>query len=82
MTCQDVITRFLMDYLDGALPPDQESDFERHLSQCPSCVNYLNSYRKTVALEREARPLFTEEEAAAAPEELVQAILALRPPTE
>jgi len=71
MMCEDVIG-FLMDYLNRELPEQKLAAFERHLSQCPSCINYLNSYRQTVDLGRSLPELDAGE---ALPEELVQAIL-------
>lgn len=47
LTCKDVILDFLADYLDGILSPDVVADLERHLENCPQCVAYLNTYRKT-----------------------------------
>jgi anti-sigma factor RsiW len=52
-TCRDVIA-YLMAYLDGDLPAPQRAEFERHLSLCPSCVNYLESYKETVLLGKAA----------------------------
>jgi anti-sigma factor RsiW len=72
MICRDVL-EFLMSYLNGELPADQVTAFEEHLSLCPSCVNYLNSYQQTVTLGRSVAESDTE---VALPEELVQAVLA------
>jgi anti-sigma factor RsiW len=78
MTCREVLD-FVMAYLDGELTADVRSEFERHLTVCPQCVDYLNSYRATVELERQA---FPQREGDAArrsiPEDLVKAILASR----
>jgi len=74
VTCRQ-IDNFLMDYLDGSLGPRQSKAFEHHLSICPDCVAYLDSYRKTVALGKDA---FAKSDAAPPPEvpkELVHAIL-------
>jgi anti-sigma factor RsiW len=70
--CSEVL-EFLWAYVSGELPPERAYEFDRHLSVCPSCVAYLNSYRKTVELSRES---FQEEEEL--PEELIQAVLAAR----
>lgn len=75
-TCREVIT-FLGDYYAGELDPMRTSAFERHLALCPSCRNYLGSYRRTIEMEREA---FAEPELQEPPEELVEAILAIRRP--
>jgi anti-sigma factor RsiW len=73
-TCEEVIT-FLLDYLAKELAPDDELNFERHLSICPSCTAYLRSYRNAVRLGRIA---MRSEDDARPPElgtELVRAIL-------
>lgn len=75
-TCREVIT-FLADYLEGELDPMRTNAFERHLSVCPSCRNYLDSYRRTMEMERDA---FSDPVLQDPPEELVAAILAIRKP--
>jgi anti-sigma factor RsiW len=72
MTCADVITDFVIDYLEMALPADVRADFEHHLDVCPSCVAYLNSYRQTIAVAGSA---VRDVPAPDVPEELVQVIL-------
>jgi anti-sigma factor RsiW len=79
MTCRQLVD-FLMDYLDGGLQPGVRADFEWHLSVCPNCVRYLETYKATVVLERRAfHHGEAEQVPAPVPEELVQAILAARP---
>jgi anti-sigma factor RsiW len=76
MNCRE-FTEFLMAYLDGELPEDTRSAFDFHLHGCQSCVDYMESYRATIALSRAA----CAEDAPVpedAPETLVQAILAAR----
>ena len=74
MTCNDVITTFIADYVDGQLSGTTLADFEHHLDVCPSCVNYLRSYRESIAVARAAghAPRVELQEV---PEELVSAIL-------
>lgn len=72
MTCRDVL-QFLMEYLSGELSAEQSAGFEAHLLRCPSCVNFLNSYRQTVAL---GQGLSEGEAGEEVPEELLRAILA------
>jgi anti-sigma factor RsiW len=79
ITCRELI-EFLHLYLDGELPPERVAEFERHLSVCESCVNYLSTYKKTIAMGKAAceeseldRPVGTD-----VPEDLVAAILAAR----
>jgi anti-sigma factor RsiW len=78
MNCRE-FTEFLHEYLFGNLPTAERAEFEKHLAECPWCVAYLDSYRKTIQLEQSA---FAAEDAPApadAPEELIQAILQARP---
>lgn len=78
MTCREVLD-FLMAYVDGELSAETRAEFERHLSVCPPCVDYLDSYRRTVALERQACHHCADDAAIGElPEELVRAILASR----
>jgi anti-sigma factor RsiW len=75
--CEEVIT-FLWAYLGGELSAEKVHEFERHLSVCPSCVNYIETYKKTMELSRgtfEAESGGWEEEM---PEDLMRAVLAAR----
>ena len=71
MTCNDLITNFISDYLEGTLPPETLADFEHHLDVCASCVAYLRTYRETIAMSAASRETLDD-----VPEELVAAILA------
>lgn len=51
VTCQQVID-FLLLYVDGSVSPRDKAAFEDHLAQCPSCVAYLDGYRKMIAMSR------------------------------
>jgi anti-sigma factor RsiW len=66
-----------MEYLNGELAPAEHAEFEAHLAECPWCVAYLQTYRDTIRLGKAA---FAAADALPAdvPEELVQAILAVR----
>jgi anti-sigma factor RsiW len=78
MNCRE-FTEFLHEYLFGDLPAVERAEFEKHLAECPWCVAYLDSYRKTIQLEQAA--LAASEDApppADVPEELIQAILKAR----
>ena len=77
MSCKDV-TEFLSDYLDGALPMRQRLAFKLHLLMCRDCRKYLDSYVTTVKLANTLRKPTEPEEVLPIPEELVQAILAVR----
>jgi anti-sigma factor RsiW len=78
MNCRE-FTEFLHEYLVGNLPAEQRTEFDKHLAECPWCVAYLDSYRKTIQL---AHAAFSAPEdalpAGEAPEELIQAILRAR----
>jgi anti-sigma factor RsiW len=53
MNCRE-FTEFLHEYLFGDLPAEERVEFEKHLAECPWCVAYLHSYRKTIQLEQAA----------------------------
>jgi mycothiol system anti-sigma-R factor len=74
VTCQQLID-FLMSYLDNELPPDQRAEFDRHMAACPSCVDYVKTYEKTILL---AKTCTSESVPDEVPESLVQAILEAR----
>jgi anti-sigma factor RsiW len=74
ITCQELID-FIASYRDNELTPNQRAEFERHLSVCPSCVAYLETYEQTIALTQAAGDDPVPEDV---PESLVQAILAAR----
>ena len=78
MNCRE-FTEFLHEYLFGTLPAEERAEFDIHLGECPWCVDYLDSYRKTIELEKTAFSVSAEDPPPAdAPEELIQAILAAR----
>jgi hypothetical protein len=54
-TCRE-ITDLILEYLNDTLSPSVKRDFERHLRICPDCVNFLNTYKKTVATSASLRP--------------------------
>jgi len=53
ITCRE-LTEFLDDYLAGELDSQRTEIVRKHLAVCPDCVNYLESYRRTIALGRSA----------------------------
>lgn len=77
MTCRELI-EFLDAYLNGELTAAERSDFERHLQVCKSCVTYLDTYERTVAMGQAAFASLDEDVPVEVPEDLVQAILASR----
>ncbi len=77
MNCKD-LAEFLMDYVDGTLPPDQMAAFELHMQKCPPCVHYIQTYKQCIAMGKIC--IECEEDAipAEVPDGLVRAILAAR----
>jgi anti-sigma factor RsiW len=75
--CEEVVT-FLWAYVAGELPAKKTSEFERHLAVCPSCVAYLDSYRKTIELSHESFQPGSCEPDEEMPDDLIQAVLAAR----
>ncbi len=70
MTCREVLD-FLDDYVADGLPPASRHDFDRHLSVCPSCVAYLDSYRETTKMAKASMADIED-----VPPEVITAILA------
>lgn len=74
MTCQD-LAAFMLDYVEGTLPPDVRHRFDEHLAVCDDCVHYLTDYRATIAGARALGESGVPEAVPAMPEALVRAIL-------
>jgi anti-sigma factor RsiW len=77
MTCRE-LTAFIGDYLAGELASDVLSAFERHLSVCPNCRQYLADYQRTIQLSRSTVNDSDDPVSSDVPEALVSAILAAR----
>lgn len=80
MTCRE-LADFIIDYVDGGLDADVQTQFERHLTRCPNCVRYIAAYRTSIEMGRRALQDDGDAPAArsGAPEDLIAAILASRP---
>jgi anti-sigma factor RsiW len=50
--CLEVFAR-LSEYIDGELEPAQCDEVERHISDCPPCIDFLRSLRLSVQASRE-----------------------------
>ena len=74
-TCKDCI-EFLIDYLEGHLPPAKRVEFELHLELCPPCHEYLRQYQATIRLGQAA--MMEQAARTPPPEALVRAILAAK----
>ena len=53
MTCREAIELF-SDYLESAMSAEALAELERHLGDCAPCVAYLNTFRRSRELTREA----------------------------
>jgi len=75
MTCRE-FADFLSDYFSGELDLARREVFDRHLSVCSDCRNYLSTYRTTVKLTQTA---FVDDQIPAdVPPQLLRAILQAR----
>jgi anti-sigma factor RsiW len=77
ITCRELI-EFLGEYVDGTLSPPMRREFERHLNVCPSCVAYVESYRRTIRMGKTLLNASSEPATDVAPESLVAAVRAAR----
>ncbi len=55
MTCRKLV-ELLVDYVSGELPAEHRELLERHLSHCPPCVTYVETYQLTIKLTRQLPP--------------------------
>jgi predicted anti-sigma-YlaC factor YlaD len=49
LTCKEVV-EIVSDYLEGALSAEDRARFDRHLSGCDGCTNYVEQMRETIRL--------------------------------
>ena len=66
LACADGV-EMLMDYLEGTLPVADRETIDTHVSGCPRCIAFVESYRHTPRILRAA----TE---AALPDDLAQSL--------
>jgi anti-sigma factor RsiW len=74
ITCHELLD-FLYLYLEDELPEDRRIEFDRHLSVCDPCREYIRQYQDAIRFGRSA---YQDLDAAETPEELVRAILKAR----
>lgn len=55
----------LMEYLEGTLPDDLRAQIEAHVAGCPRCVAFVESYRETPRILRQATLVSLPEDLAA-----------------
>jgi anti-sigma factor RsiW len=53
ISCQQLID-YCLDYIEGDLPEGEQTSFRRHLGQCPDCVTFFETYRRTPDVSRSA----------------------------
>lgn len=53
ITCESGV-RLLNEYLEGELPAAIRAALDAHLAACPRCVAFVESYRATPRIVREA----------------------------
>lgn len=53
ISCQQLID-YCLDYIEGDLPDGEQANFQRHLGQCPDCVTFFETYRRTPEVSRSA----------------------------
>jgi anti-sigma factor RsiW len=66
VVCADGVA-MLMDYLEGTLPAADRELLEAHVSGCPRCIAFVESYRRTPPILRAAT-------AAALPADLAESL--------
>ena len=77
ITCKE-FEDFILDYLDDNLPVQQRFRFERHISICRECQQYLQAYQRTLEISQAAFPAPDAMLPDEVPEDLIKAILQSR----
>lgn len=77
LSCRQFV-EFLGDYLSGELPRERRARFEVHLTRCPACATYVQTYEQAIRVGRAALRCVDEPVTGEVPEELVRAILEIR----
>ena len=54
INCERVAS-LITDYINGGLDRETTLAFEEHLSVCPDCVAFLNTYKKTIQATQSLR---------------------------
>ncbi len=55
LVCQQAV-ELVTDYLEDALRGSERRRFERHLTACPHCTEYLAQIRETIRLAGQVTP--------------------------
>jgi predicted anti-sigma-YlaC factor YlaD len=51
LNCQEVV-ELVTDYLEQALLPEKQAQFEEHIEMCPGCDTYLEQVQQTIMMLR------------------------------
>ena len=54
MVCNELV-ELVTEYLEGSLPGETRTRFEKHLSGCDGCTAYLEQMRQTIRVTRQLR---------------------------
>lgn len=71
----------LMEYLEGALSPEDRAAADAHLAGCPHCVAFTASYRETPRIMRDATAIEMPADLETALLAALRAVRPTRPPT-
>ncbi|MCX4824605.1 zf-HC2 domain-containing protein [Streptomyces sp. NBC_01142] len=55
MNCVDFV-ELVTEFLEGALPEEDERRFIEHLAECSGCESYLDQFRQTIATAGKLAP--------------------------
>ena len=58
LNCQEVV-ELVTDYLEQALLPEKQAQFEEHIEECPGCDTYLEQVQQTIMMLRKLSDLQT-----------------------
>ncbi len=61
LNCQEVV-ELVTDYLEQALLPEMQAQFEAHVANCPGCDTYIEQIQQTIMILRKLaeQPIFPE----------------------
>ncbi|HXZ04804.1 MAG TPA: zf-HC2 domain-containing protein [Ktedonobacteraceae bacterium] len=51
LSCQEVV-ELVTDYLEQALLPEKQAQFEEHIANCPGCNTFLEQVQQTIMMLR------------------------------
>jgi predicted anti-sigma-YlaC factor YlaD len=51
LQCQEVV-ELVTDYLEQALLPETQAQFEQHIETCPGCKTFLEQVQQTIVMLR------------------------------